>query len=149
MKKKAVLRGLVGIPIGIAIGYVVTVIISLVWGQGRYLPVQPELAAWAGTEINAVVLQMVLCAVMGFGIGAESTIWDIDSWSLAKQSGVYFGILCAIMLPIAYLAHWMPHTVNGVLRYIGIFVAIFLAVWLIQYFILKAKISRMNDNVNR
>ena len=37
MKKKLLLRGALGFPIGIAIGYVITICISLMWAGGYYL----------------------------------------------------------------------------------------------------------------
>lgn len=92
MKKKLILRGLLGIPVGIALGSVITVLISACMGDGLYHPVAPELTETAGSELNAVVLQTVLCAVMGAGFAAASVIWEIDVWSLAKQSGVYFAV---------------------------------------------------------
>lgn len=148
MKKKAIARGLLGAPLGIAIGYVVTIIISAFFGNGRYLPVKPELVDFAGGEIEAVVLQLVLCMIMGAGFGAASTVWEMESWSLAKQTGVYFAAACLCMFPISYFAYWMPHTAAGVLEYIGIFLAIFLIVWLVMYFSIKSKIRKMNESIN-
>lgn len=147
MKKKLMQRGLLGFPLGIAIGYVITVIISAVVADGSFYPVTPELMAAVGNEMNAVILQTVLCGIMGSGFAMASVIWEIDSWSLAKQSGIYFAIACAVMLPIAYIANWMQHSVSGVLSYIGIFIAIFVFVWLAQYFAWKSKIKKMNDKV--
>ena len=43
----------------------------------------------------------------------------------------------------------MKHTVVGVLSYAGIFVAIFAAVWLVQYFIWKQKIKKMNALIEK
>ena len=100
-----------------------------------------------GNELNAVILQTALCGIMGSGFAMASVIWEIDSWSLVKQSGIYFAIACAVMLPIAYIANWMQHSVSGVLSYIGIFIAIFVFVWLAQYFAWKSKIKKMNDKV--
>lgn len=147
MKKKLIARCLVGIPVGITIGYVITIIISAIWGNGQYLAVRPELVAFAGTQVKAVVLQLVLLAILGAGCGGASVVWDMENWSLARQSGVYFGVLCAVMLPIAYVAHWMEHTVRGVLSYVGIFVGIFAIVWLSQYIFWSIKIRRMNENM--
>lgn len=149
MKKKIILRGLLGLPIGIAIGFVITLIVSVCIGRGSFYPVTPELVDMMGNELNAVILQTVLCAVMGAGFAAASVIWELDSWSLAKQSGIYFLIISVIMLPIAYFANWMKHTVVGVLSYAGIFVAIFAAVWLVQYFIWKQKIKKMNAFIEK
>ncbi len=149
MKKQLINRGLLGFPLGIAIGYVVTVLVSMVVNNGSYYPVTLELIAAVGSELNAVILQTILCGLMGSGFAMASVIWEIDSWSLAKQSGIYFAIACIVMLPIAYIANWMRHTFVGVLSYIGIFIVIFIAVWLIQYLAWRGKISRMNECVKK
>lgn len=64
-----------------------------------------------------------------------------------KQSGIYFAVVCAVSFPIAYAANWMKHSVAGVLSYVGLFIAIFVCVWLVQYFLWKSKIKKMNDGV--
>ncbi len=149
MKKKLITRGILGFPIGIAIGFVITIIISACVGDGRFYPVTPELLDAAGSELSAVIVQTVLCGIMGTGFTMASLIWEVDSWSLAKQSGIYFTIACMIMLPIAYAANWMEHSMIGFLSYAGIFVVIFLAVWLIQYHAWKGKIKELNDCVEK
>jgi len=110
MKKKLLLRGALGFPIGIAIGYVITICISLVWAGGYYSPCVPELAEALGSEIGAVALQALLCGLLGVGFAASSVIWEMESWSLVRQTGVYFFIISLIMLPIAYVAYWMEHS---------------------------------------
>ena len=147
MKKKLIGRGVIGFPVGIAIGYVITVIISICIGDGFFYPVTPELVNKMGSELNAVLLQTGLSGIMGTGFAMASVIWEIDSWSLAKQSGVYFAIACVIMFPISYFANWMPHSTAGILSYVGIFVAIFLAAWVTQYSVWKRKIQKMNEGI--
>ena len=149
MKKKMIQRGLLGFPLGIAIGFVITVIISMCIGDGSFYPVNPELVDTMKNELNAVILQTILCGILGTGFAMASVIWEIDSWSLAKQSGIYFSIACVTMLPIAYIANWMKHNAIGILSYVGIFVAIFVITWLVQYFVWKRKVKRMNDRVRK
>ena len=145
MKKQLIKRGLVGFPSGIAIGFVITLMISAFIGDGYYYPVTPELIGSTGNELNAVILQTVLCGIMGSGFAMASVIWELDSWSLAKQSGIYFLIACIIMFPIAYIANWMKHSIAGVLSYVCIFIVIFVVVWLAQYLSWRHKIKKMND----
>ena len=140
MKKKIIMRGLFGLPTGIAIGFVITLIISACIGNGSFYPVTPELIDTMGNELNAI---------MGVGFAAASVIWELDSWSLAKQSGVYFMIISVVMLPIAYVTNWMKHTILGVLSYVAIFAAIFVVVWLSQYLLWKRKIKKMNALVSK
>lgn len=147
MKKKVLLRGVFGFPLGIAIGYVITILISLKWGQGYYSPCVPELIDRMGSEINAVIVQTVLCGLLGVAFGASSVIWEIDSWSIVKQTGVYFAITSIVMLPFAYVMFWMEHSVKGFLSYFGIFAAIFIFIWLIQYLIGKYTVTKMNSKL--
>ncbi len=147
MKKKIILRGLLGILPGVAISYLITVAGSLAWGQGYYTPCIPELVSAAGSEIRAVVLQAALSGVLGAGFGAASVIWDMESWSLVKQSGVYFGIISIIMIPVAYLLHWMEHSVLGFLKYLGIFALIFAAIWIIEFVVGKHTVKKMNTHL--
>ena len=149
MKKQLVKRGLFGFPVGIAVGFVITLMISACVGDGSFYPVTPELIDSMGSELNAVALQTALCGLMGTGFAMASLIWELDSWSLARQSGVYFALACMIMLPVAYIANWMEHSIGGFLAYVGIFVAIFLAVWLAQYLSWKRKIRKMNERVGK
>lgn len=149
MKKKLILQGLLGVPLGIAIEFVITIMISICVGDGSFYPATPELMETMGSELNAVILQTVLCGIMGAGFAMAAVIWEMDCWSLAKQSGVYFSVASIVMLPIAYVTNWMKHSVGGVLAYVGVFVAIFLIVWLIQYYAWKRKIRKMNDCIKK
>ncbi len=148
MKKKIVLRSILGFPIGITIGYFITIFISLGWADGSYSPCVPELISAMGNEINAVILQTLLCGLLGTGFAAGSVIWEIENWSIIKQTGIYFMILSVIMLPIAYFAYWMEHSVVGFLSYFGIFVFIFAFIWMIQFLIGKHNVNRMNENLH-
>ncbi len=148
MKKKILLRGILGFPIGVTIGYVITIFISLGRADGSYVPCVPELIDTVGSEINAVALQALLCGLLGAGFAASSVIWEIENWSLTKQSGIYFLIISIIMLPIAYFSYWMEHSVAGFFSYFGIFVLIFAIIWVIQFALGKRNVRKMNENLH-
>lgn len=147
MKKKIMIRSLFGFPMGIAIGYLITILLSLALANGYYSPCAPELISAMGNEINAVILQTVLCGILGTGFAASSVIWEIESWSIVKQIGIYFSIISAIMLPIAYFAFWMKHSVVGFLIYFEIFVFIFVIIWITLYIIGKINVRKMNGKL--
>lgn len=136
--------GALGIPVGITIGTVISILVSLVWGQGCYSPCEPELVRAMGNEINAVILQTVLCGLLGAAFGAGSVIWRMENWSLIKQTGIYFLIAAAAMLPMAYFLYWMEHSVRGFFSYTGIFVGLFVLIWLIEYAVGRRVVAKMN-----
>ena len=77
MKKKIIKRSLLGFPLGITLGCLITILISLGWANGYYSPCVPELIEIMGNEINAVILQTILCGILGTGFAAGSVIWEI------------------------------------------------------------------------
>ena len=148
MKKKIIMRSLLGFPLGIALGYLITVFGSLGWGDGFYYPCTPELVATMGSEINAVVVQTLLSGAIGTGFAASSVIWEIDTWSLVKQTGIYFLIVSLIMLPIAYFAYWMEHSFIGFCIYFGIFALIFVVLWTMMYVVGRYHVKQINEKLS-
>ena len=148
MKKKGFLRGLLGFPLGIAIGHMISILGSLFWGNGAYEPCTPSLIASAGNEIHAVILQTLLCGVVGASFAASSVVWEFENWSIAKQTGCYFFINAVFMLPTAYFLNWMEHSLMGFFAYLGIFILCFAVIWLIQYFSWRHTLKKMNAKLH-
>lgn len=149
MKNKVFLRGLLGFPLGIAIGHIISVLGSLFLKDGTFQFCTPSLIALVGNEINAVILQTLLCGVIGVSFAASSVIWELENWSILKQTGFYFLINAVFMLPTAYLLNWMEHSLAGFLIYLGIFILYFAIIWMIQYFIWKHIIKKMNAKIHK
>lgn len=147
MKKKAFQRALLGFPLGVFIGYTITILISFFIADGYYSPCVPVLVDEFGSEIGAVVFQTVLCGLLGASFAAAPLIWEKENWSMAKQTGIYFFIIAIIMFPIAYFTHWMEHSVFGFLLYAGVFAAVFVFMWVVQYCIWKNKIKGINKKI--
>lgn len=149
MLKKVLLRCLFGAPLGLAIGTVITIIISMVVGDGTYYAVVPELIRDCGSEINAVVFQSVLSLIYGAAWAGATVVWENERWSILKQTVIHLIIGSVATFPIAYFTHWMPHNARGVLLYFGIFVVIYIGIWLSQYSAIKKKVKQINERLNR
>lgn len=147
--KKAILRGLIGFPIGVTIGYAISIFTSLGFGKGNYTPVVPEMAEQFGSEIAAVIIQFVLCGIMGVVFAAMSVIWESERLNLAAQSGINFILSVCTMIPIAYVCYWMEHSLSGVLSYLGIFAGIYASIWVAMFFVYRARIKAINADLNK
>lgn len=148
MKRKIFWRAVRGAPLGIALGTIISILISAVWGGGYYAPCVPELVRELGSELGAMVLQTALCALLGAMFGGASVVWEIESWSIVKQTGVYFLVASLSMMPIAYITRWMEHSIAGCLSYFGIFVVIFAVIWFIQYIRGRRDVRKMNEKLS-
>ena len=137
---KALRRALIGMPIGLTISTVITIIISLCKGDGHYYAVVPALIEDCGSEISAVLVQFFCSLLYGAVFAGATVIWETD-WSLTKMTVVHLLAISVITLPIAYFMQWMKHSIGGFLIYVGIFLAIYAAIWIAEY-------TRMRKGVN-
>ena len=85
MKKKIIRRCLAGMPVGVMISVVITIIISLTNGDGKYYMVHPDLVTDCGTEIAAVIIQTLCSMLYGAAFAGASVVWDTD-WSLLLRT---------------------------------------------------------------
>lgn len=147
MKKKVFLRALLGAPLGLALSYLITILISLVGGNGTYVPVVPGLAESCGGELNAVLLQALCSLLYGAVWAGASVIWEAD-WNLLAQTLLHLAICSLATFPIAWLLHWMAHSLAGILLYFGIFFGIYLVIWLSQYWAIRRRLKQINERLS-
>lgn len=144
MKKKILLRSLLGAPIGVTISLIITVIVSLCLWTGEYYPVAQGLIEWCGSETTAVIVQLVCSLFIGAVSAASSVVFDMEKWNLLKQTLVHFAVLALPFFGVAYIMFWMPHEIYGALGFVGAFVSMYIIMWCSMYFSIKAKIKKMN-----
>ncbi|HKM20678.1 MAG TPA: DUF3021 domain-containing protein [Lachnospiraceae bacterium] len=147
MMKKTFLRCLAGSLFGVAFSYIITIIISLTIGDGNFYPIVPELAADCGSEMNAVLLQMIFSLIYGAAWAGAALIWEREDWSLLRQTVTHFVICSLATFPIAYLLRWMQHSVSGVIIYFSIFIVIYFIIWLSQYMAMKKRVEQINSKM--
>ena len=149
MKKKVATRCLIGALIGLAISNLIAIVISLIVGDGRFYAVVPELIADCGTEINAVLLQTICSLLYGAAWAGASIVWEVDNWSILRQTITHLIICSLCTFPIAYFMRWMNHSVFGTLSYFGSFFAIYFIIWMSQYIAIKKRSQQINNEVQK
>lgn len=146
--KKIVSRVLYSFPIGISCSVGISLFLSLLFGEGKYYPFAASLVFFTGSEVKAMLLQTMLSGILGSVFGGMSFIWEIERWSILKQTAVYFLSVSIPMMGISYLLYWMEHSLNGFLLYFLIFVMVFFMVWLFNFAIYWFKVRRINEELD-
>lgn len=149
MLQKAFQRALIGFPLGVFLSYTITILISLIIGEGYYSPAVPSFAAEAGGELNAVILQYLLSGLLGMGFAGSSVVWENESWSLFKRTAVHLLVMAGFMFPVAYVNQWMPRTVIGMLVYALIFVVMYAIIWGVQWMVYSRKVREINARLGK
>ena len=149
MKKQLLARGIIGALTGLAIGQVVMIGISLCVGDGEVLSVPPLLALQAGSELTAYILQTLAVMLYGGCWAAASCIWQVERWSLLKQTAIHFAVSSLSALPIAWLTCWFPHTWAGCAAYFLYFLLLYGCIWAGNYLSIRARVRAMNKRLPR
>ena len=79
-----------------------------------------------------------LVGIIVTSVAAASVIYEIENWSLLKQSVVHFVIMLVTVFPCLLVSGWFK--LNNILDYIkvfGIFLFAGVVLWSIAYFIFR------------
>lgn len=124
-------RGLLGILIGAFINQFVYFILAL---SGNFIQL----------EASTVITQFAISTLVGFYCSGVSVIFDIEEWSLLRQTIVH-SILMLPYFPIAVYAGWMP--VNPIGRIV--FALNYILVYFIIWFSIKRYWQKKAREINK
>ncbi len=144
MKNAIIFRALIGAAIGQLISTAIAIGISLYIGKGSYLPVDPSLIESLGTELNAVIAQTVFSLLYGALCGGASCIFEVEGWSLTRQTVTHLVLSSIVALPIGYFLNWIEHSALGILSFFGIFIGIYAIIWISIYLSIKIRLNSIN-----
>ena len=140
MKKQVFLRSLLGAFVGCFIGVVIIVCISLAIGGGDMHVATPALLAQVGSEVGAFSLQMAAAMLIGAIWSGASVIWEVERWSLLRQTLTHFLLCSVVCLPIAWAMDWMADQPGW---YLFGFVAMYAGIWLINYLQIRRRVREI------
>ncbi|SES45323.1 DUF3021 domain-containing protein [Psychrobacillus sp. OK032] len=141
---KSILSRIIGgFVIGVLIGQVVQILISLQVGQGTYLPVLDNFRAFFTNETTAFITQIILTGCIGVVFATSSLVFDIAKWGLLKQYMIHFCVTSIVWVPVVMLL-WTPETFKNVIIMMISFLATYILTWWIQYTLSKKDIQKIN-----
>ena len=120
--KKALLRGILGIPIGVFIMTSVGLLISLI--IGKLSLVSP---AYLGnpSDLSAYTTQFILSCAAGFAFAISSSIFQVEKWSIAKQTFLHFIAIAVVYFPTAIYLGWVALKPTSIIIYASIFILVY------------------------
>ena len=145
IKKAVAKRAVLGFIYGVFIGQTILIIESLFMRDGNFYAVSASLLELAGTKIAAVIIQYLLTGFIGLTFASTTVIFEMDEWSLLRQTITHFIITSIVMYIAGFLCGWFPHTVGSTLAWFGVFVVVYLIFWICFSLYYKNKVKKIND----
>ena len=87
-------------------------------------------------------------ALYGAVWAGASVIWEMDDWSLLRQTVTHLLAGSIATFPVAYLMYWMKHSIAGVVVYFAIFIGIYVGIWITLYSRAKREVTKLNEKVS-
>lgn len=149
MWKKSLSRGVVSFALCVTVNIIVLMIKTMstvkITGDAQAMPeLVPEYAAFFDNPFIALMVQTLLCGLIGFAFGCCSVIMEIAKWSMVRQAVVHFLLTACVWVPVSIFC-W------GLGRYLISFVSVFLSmvftytvVWTCQIIICRREVARIN-----
>ncbi|MBR3772567.1 MAG: DUF3021 domain-containing protein [Clostridium sp.] len=145
--KLTVMKALQGFSYAVTINVLIGVVIMLVSKEAQVVPVVPDFADKFPSPMAAFGVQCLLIGLTSAAFAAGSRIMEIASWSLVKQSIVYFVVTAAVWIPVSVLCWGLgkyPATFFGVT---GSYLIGYIISWTVQYRICKRNIEEINEKL--
>ena len=100
-----------------------------------------------GSEVNAVILQVICTAILGASFGITSTVYMIEKWSLLRQVLIYFLINGVVINIVAVICRWIDFTILSLISFLIQYVIIFLIIWFVMYLVNYKNIRQINSKI--
>ena len=145
IKKAIIKRAILGFIYGVFIGQTILILESLMMRDGNFYPVATSLVNLVGTKIGAVIIQYFLTGLLGTTFAATTVIFEMDNWSLIRQTLTHFIITSIVMYIAGFLCGWFPHTVVSTLIWFGVFIIVYVIFWVCFSLYYKNKVKKINE----
>lgn len=133
--KKFFIRGLLGIVIGVFINQLVLFLLAM---KGNVLEI----------ESNIVISQFIISSIIGFYCAGISIIFDIEEWSLLRQTTTHSVAMFPYFLVSIY-AGWMPINLIGKVIFILIYILVYVIIWFSIRKYWKKKAKELNEELKK
>lgn len=105
MKKKIVSRMANSFAWSVAVSQmcmlIVTAVVVHTTGDSGTIPLVPDFAAHFSNPSYGLIVQSLLCGVIGLTFGGCSVIMEFERWSMVKQGVIHFLITASVWVPIS------------------------------------------------
>ena len=143
MKKKILIRGLIGFAAGIAMMFFVPAIINQ-RPIDRVIYTEGFLKRVGNNETAAMLLTLLIMGLFGACCSWGTLFYDIERWSLSLATAAHYLIISAGYLIPNWLLCWdMPVKLLVIIE--GFMTIGFFIIWLIIYSVYKKEVRELNQ----
>ncbi|CAH1852137.1 DUF3021 domain-containing protein [Convivina praedatoris] len=136
-----------GIITGTFIGFMSALFFSWLYGANNLYPSSPQFVEQFSNNLIAITVSAVIWALMGVVFSTAQMIFEVESWSITKQTVWHFITTYTGYTILAILAGWFPLNFWYLLQYTLIFVVVYIIIWLISMYVARRNVAKLNQEL--
>ena len=140
---------LFGIPSGILIGLITSLIFSWQAGYGIFYPGPPAFMSLFNNELEALTAALVLWSIVGMMFSISSLIFEKLEWSILKQTSLHFLCTYTGLLALNVFLNWFDYTLGNVAEFTLTFMIIYAVVWSVSMIRVKKSLDQINQRLKK
>ncbi|CAH1856143.1 DUF3021 domain-containing protein [Convivina intestini] len=138
-----------GVITGVFIGFMSALLFSWLYQSDVFQPSSPKFVAHISDNLTAVTISAVIWALMGIVFSTAQMIFEVESWSITKQTVLHFITTYTGYTILAILAGWFPLNFWYLLQYSLIFVVVYIIIWSISMYIARRNVRELNQELSK
>ena len=137
----------IGIGIGTVIERMITLLVSYIHNDGACCSAMPHLNDFFAREIDAVMAQFLLFALIGAVFAEAGIVFLIEKWSFLLKCLVHFAITSTFFVPFLWLCFlWQDPWLQLLNIFINLLLS-YLIAWLTSYFYTRSDVGAINRKI--
>ena len=147
MIKRITNRFFLGIPFGITLGLIVTIVFAYLTNQTFYQMIVNRFGNYANNSLDNLTVTVILWALLGSLFFVAALIFTIEYWSFLKKVIVHFFVTISIFMLIAYALDWYSLSIGSFVDQIMAFVVIYVLFFIHDKIQAKRNVAAINNKI--
>ena len=136
-------RAGIGFLLGMVAGNLICVICGYVQ-TGTAIFFAPEFAARAGSELNAMVLQILLSGLYGAVCMGSNVLYDAERLPLLYATVIHYLLVMLLYIPLSLFLCWITSAADMLIVMAFMSIA-YVFIWMSMYISYKIQIKKLNE----
>lgn len=149
MIKRITNRFFLGIPFGITLGLIVTIVFAYLTNQTFYQMIVNRFGNYANNSLDNLTVTVILWALLGSLFFVAALIFTIEYWSFVKKVIIHFFVTVSVFMVIAYALGWYSLSVGGFIDQIITFIVIYALFFVHDMVQAKRNVTAINNKLKR
>ena len=147
LKERFIYKASIGFSLGIFVDIIIKAICDSTVNPEK-LFVNKKLVEMTGSYSIAIMLDLLLCGLLGLACNGGSVVYEIESWGALKATLVHFIFSISIYYIAGNFLGWFYPGINiANIIMVTIWILVYAMIWLIQYIVGKKEVEEMNKSI--